>query len=320
MSLHKSLGLLFLAAPLAGCGGGGSDTADQPPATTPAASATGTASITGRITFGGEAPEAEVIRMSADPKCKELHPDGLARAPFEVGEDGGVGGVVVYLKGVAGKVTLEGAAPAQEPIQMAADPNCARMHTAPVRTEFVVVGEGGALANGFVYLKSGVQGDFPPPEAAVVLDQQGCVYHPHVIGIQVGQPLEIVNSDETLHNIHPRPKKNEEFNVGQPREGMTTTKSFSQAELLIPVGCDVHPWVRAYISVFDHPFFVVTAADGSYTISDLPAGDYEVEAIHPALDAVAGTVSVADGASASLDLAYGGGGEAAASDEGGEGE
>jgi len=115
------------------------------------------------------------------------------------------------------------------------------------------------------------------------------------------------NGDAPLHNVPPRPSVNQEFNVGQPRQGMETTRQFSEAEMMIPVGCDVHPWMRAYISVFSHPFYAGTGADGSFSIGDLPAGEYEVEAIPPQLESVTGTLTVADGESATLDLAYGGG-------------
>jgi plastocyanin len=205
---------------------------------------------------------------------------------------------------IAGKVTLEGAAPAAEPIQMAADPNCARLHATPVTTEFVVVGEGGGLANGFVYLKSGVQSSFPPPSDPVVLDQQGCIYHPHVIGIQVGQPLEILNSDETLHNIHAMPKKNKEFNIGQPVKGLKTQKSFDTAEVMVPFKCDVHKWMNSYAGVLDHPFFAVTGPDGTFKIDGVPPGSYVVEVWHEKFGTKEMNVTVAEKAAAEANFSF----------------
>jgi hypothetical protein len=205
---------------------------------------------------------------------------------------------------ISGKVTLEGTAPTQEPIQMAADPNCARLHTTPVTTEFVVAGEGGALANGFVYLKSGVQGSFPPPSSPVVLDQVGCMYHPHVIGIQVGQPLEIVNSDETLHNIHAMPKKNKEFNIGQPVKGLKTQRRFDVEEVMVPFKCDVHKWMNSYAGVLPHPFFAVTGADGAFTIDGVPPGSYVVEVWHEQLGTKEMNVTVAEKATAEANFSY----------------
>ena len=123
-----------------------------------------------------------------------------------------------------------------------------------------------------------------------------------MIAVMVGQPLRIRNSDDTLHNIHPRPTVNKEFNIGQPRKGMQVTKSFEKPELMIPTGCDVHPWMRAYISVLAHPFFAVTKEDGSYEIRALPDGEYDVEAVHSQLESATGKVSVKDGRTSRLDL------------------
>jgi len=184
---------------------------------------------------------------------------------------------------VSGTITLDGDAPEMTKIQMAADPNCARLHSSDVLNEFVVVGEGGTLANAFVYIKSGIQGDFPPPSEPVMLDQQGCLYTPHVIGIQVGQTLTVRNSDETLHNIHAMPKNNKEFNIGQPVQGLETEKVFDNAEVMVPFKCDVHKWMNSYAGVVDHPYFAVTGADGSFSMPNVPPGDYVVEVWHERL-------------------------------------
>jgi plastocyanin len=205
---------------------------------------------------------------------------------------------------ITGKVTLEGTPPKQEAIQMAADPNCARLHTTPVTTEFVVVGDGGALANGFVYVKSGLSGKFEPPAEAVVLDQQGCTYHPHVFGIQAGQPLEILNSDETLHNIHAMPKKNKEFNIGQPVKGLKTQRTFEVEEVMVPFKCDVHKWMNSYAGVLSHPFFAVSGTDGTFTIEGVPPGSYVVEVWHEQLGTKEMNVTVAEKATAEANFSY----------------
>ena len=111
----------------------------------------------------------------------------------------------------------------------------------------------------------------------------GCRYIPHVLGIQVGQTLNIVNSDPTLHNIHAIPEVNQEFNMGQPIQGMQFERTFDNVEVMVPMRCDVHGWMNSYIGVLDHPYFAVTAEDGMFDISALPPGDYVLEAWHEAL-------------------------------------
>jgi len=206
---------------------------------------------------------------------------------------------------VTGSVKLEGEAPAMDTIQMAADPNCARLHDSPVHTEFVVTGEGGSLANVFVYVKSGLDGmSFPAPSEPVELDQQGCLYHPHVIGLQVGQPLEIVNSDDTLHNIHAMPKKNKEFNIGQPVKGLRTEHTFDVPEVMIPFKCDVHKWMNSYAGVLDHPYFAVTSSDGTFELPNLPPGDYVVEAWQERLGTKEMNVTVPASGTAEADFTF----------------
>jgi hypothetical protein len=204
---------------------------------------------------------------------------------------------------IAGKVAFEGTPPGPEKIKLTADPKCAAMHKEGLDRQPVKVKDGG-VSDVLVYVKTGVTGSYPAPTEPVVLDQQGCDYHPHMLAQVAGQPLKIRNSDDTLHNIHPRPQANTEFNIGQPRKGMESTKTFDKPEMMIPVGCDVHPWMRAYISVLPHPFFAVSKEDGTYEIKGLPAGTYEVEALHPKLKGVTQKVTVKDGEAAKLDLAY----------------
>lgn len=206
---------------------------------------------------------------------------------------------------ITGSVMLEGEAPAMEAIQMAADPNCARLHEDPVMTQFVVTGEGGSLANVFVWVKSGL-GDmeFPAPSEPVLLDQEGCVYKPHVIGLRVGQPLEIRNSDDTLHNIHAMPEKNQEFNIGQPVKGLTTTRSFDIEEVMIPFKCDVHKWMNSYAGVVSHPYFAVTDPNGGFEIANLPPGDYVVEAWHERFGTQEMNVSVPESGTAEASFSF----------------
>jgi plastocyanin len=180
-----------------------------------------------------------------------------------------------------GMVTFDGEAPSASPIQMAADPSCARMHPDAAMTEFVVVGEGGGLKNVFVYVKEGLEGQtFDVPTEAATLSQEGCLYTPHVFGVRAGQTLTIMNGDDTLHNIHAMPKNNKEFNIGQPVKGLKTDKVFENPEVMVPFKCDVHKWMASYVGVVDHPFFATTDANGSYSIPGLPPGDYVVEAWH----------------------------------------
>lgn len=206
---------------------------------------------------------------------------------------------------IEGKVNLQGTAPKMEIIQMAADPYCAKYHKSPVHTEFVVVGDNGALANVFVYVKKGLEGrQFPVPSDPVVLDQQGCQYLPHVMGIMVGQKLEVVNNDDTLHNIHAMPKLNKEFNIGQPVKGLKTDKEFTTPEVMVPFKCDVHKWMNSYAGVLDHPYYAVTGTDGSYSIKGLPPGDYVVEAWQERFGTKEMNVTVGEKATAEADFTY----------------
>ena len=204
---------------------------------------------------------------------------------------------------ITGKISFEGTAPAPEKVKLNADPKCAAMHKEGLERWQVHVKDGG-LADVLVYVKSGIGGSYPVPSEPVLLDQKGCDYWPHMVTMRAGQPLKIRNSDDTLHNIHPRPTVNPEFNIGQPRQGMESNKNFDKPEIMIPVGCDVHPWMRAYISVLAHPFYAVTKEDGTFAIQGLPAGDYEIEANHGKLKSQAQKITVKDGEAAKLNFTF----------------
>ena len=208
---------------------------------------------------------------------------------------------------VMGTINLEGEPPAPEQIRMNSDPACVDLAT-DTETEYYLVGDGGGFGNVFVYVKEGLEGrTFPPPGGSVELDQQGCRYRPHVFGVRVGQTIEIVNSDMTLHNIHATPAAdggNEEFNMGQPIQGMRFERTFDAPEVMVPFKCDVHGWMNAYVGVLDHPYFAVTGPDGKFDISELPPGDYVIEAWHEELGAQTQNVTVGEGATAEVNFTF----------------
>jgi plastocyanin len=180
---------------------------------------------------------------------------------------------------VTGSVKLDGKAPAARPINMSAEPYCQKAHPKPVVPPEVVTGEGGSLANVIVYVKEDMSKySFTTPSQPVPLDQQGCMYDPHVIALMAGQTLEVKNDDQTTHNIHPMPKDNREWNKSQPPGAAPIDDSFARSEMAIPVKCNVHPWMKSYIFVFKNPYYAVTTKDGKFEIKDLPPGTYTIEA------------------------------------------
>lgn len=183
---------------------------------------------------------------------------------------------------IRGRVLFEGASPPVfKPIDFrAADPFCERHHASDARRatrEYFVVNPNGTVRDVLVYIRSGLaKREWPVPREPVTIDQSGCVYVPHVAALRVGQELAVRNSDATLHNVHTRPRVNTPFNVAQPRSGMITTRRFAAAELGVPLRCDVHPWMEAFIHVVDHPFFAVTGGEGAFELRDVPPGEYEL--------------------------------------------
>lgn len=195
---------------------------------------------------------------------------------------------------VMGTVSFEGAAPKEPPINMSAEPDCAKLHGSPVFPKVVDVTDG-KLANVFVWVKSGLEGkSFEIPSQAVVLDQKGCLYTPHVLALQTNQPFEVTNDDPFTHNVHPLPKTNREWNNSQSAGAGPVTNKFPRQEVMIAVKCNIHPWMRSYINVVDHPFFAVSGADGSFTIKGLPPGTYTIEALHESLGSKEASVTVGD--------------------------
>jgi hypothetical protein len=205
---------------------------------------------------------------------------------------------------INGTILFEGTPPAAEKINMAADPQCAAMHSDGAMTEQVVVNDG-KLQWAFIYVKDGLGSrTFPTPAEPVVMDQKGCTYHPHVLGAMVNQPIDILNSDETLHNIHAMPTKNEQFNIGMPLKDMKQTRKFTAEEIMIPVKCDVHPWMSSYIGVLSHPYYAVSGADGHFSIKGLPPGTYTIEAWHEKLGTQTASVTIGPSETKTSDFTF----------------
>ena len=207
--------------------------------------------------------------------------------------------------GIHAMVMFEGMAPDMEAIDMAAEPTCAAKYSGTPMTEEAVVGDGGGLANVFVYVKEGLDGSmsFPTPASAVVVDQNGCRYVPHVVGVQAGQDLTFRNSDGLLHNINASPSTNRGFNISQP-VNMDTNRDFGMAEVMVPVRCDVHGWMTAFVGVVDHPFHGVTGMEGGADLGMLPPGEYVVEAWHERYGMQTANVTVATGETAMVSFSF----------------
>jgi len=216
----------------------------------------------------------------------------------------GIAGNAVAGGTISGTISFEGTAPTRRALKMSADPVCEKENPKGALGEVMVVNNG-KLANVFVYIKDGL-GDrtFDPPKTPVEIDQSGCTYKPHVIGIQAGQVLQIVNNDSTLHNVHSLAKNSRQFNAAMPIKGMKIKKKFQKPEIAVRMKCDVHPWMSAYIGVTNNPFFAVSGQDGTFSIADVPAGTYTVEAWHERLGAKTGTVTVTDGGTATVDFSF----------------
>ena len=248
------------------------------------------------LTFFACGGKEEDEEEAAAPKATTSTAAGPAAAPAAAPATGGAT--------VTGKVTFTGAAPAKEQIKMDADAFCKGAHSEPVYTQEVVVNGNGTLQWVLVYVKEGVTASYPAPTTPVTLDQKGCQYHPHTFGIQAGQPLRIVNSDGTLHNIHALPKINAEFNIGQPFQKMETMKKFDKPEVPLRFKCDVHKWMGAYCGVFSHPFFATTNDQGTFEIKNLPPGNYVIEAWQEKYGAQTQNVTVSGSETKTIDFSF----------------
>ena len=204
---------------------------------------------------------------------------------------------------VSGRVLFEGEVPIPKPINFGAEQQCALMHKdkKPVN-EDLIVNSNKTVKWVLVYVKEGLTGDFPAPSTPVEIDQNGCMFAPHVSVAIAGQKVIFKNGDELLHNVRTESKINKVFNIAQPVKDMSTEKVFPEPELGIHLRCDVHFWMSAYLHVLKYPFFAVTGDDGSFAIKDLPAGTYTVEVWHEKLGTQTQTVTVADGDQKTIDF------------------
>jgi plastocyanin len=233
-----------------------------------------------------DAPPAAVVAVSS----------GRVSQPDYAGPAGNSRG-----SAVSGRVFLRGTPPAEK--QIALDPVCGHLHSAPFRTRHYITGEEGALANVLVYVKSGVQRVAVRPAPAVVLDQVGCEFQPYVMAVQAGQTFMVRNSDPVLHNVHALAMNNKERNVAQPVRGTTTGFIFPKPEVFVRFKCDVHPWMFAYVGVVDHPWFAVTGKDGAFTLpAGLSTGQYILAAAHPKAGEVTQNITVSGAAMEPIDF------------------
>ena len=196
---------------------------------------------------------------------------------------------------VTATVTFEGTPPAPQMMRLDGDPKCVSENGSSVRAdESLLVGQNQAIQNVFVYVKDGLGGyGFPVPTEPVVLDQDKCRYIPRVLGVRVGQPLSIKNSDPLLHNVRANGTINQGFNLSTPLEGVSFQRTFATKEIMVPFKCDVHGWMTAFVGVLDHPYFGTTSADGKVVLGNLPPGTYTIEAWHETLGARTQQVTIA---------------------------
>lgn len=290
------LAALSGAVVIAGCGGSEPETSPEAASEVPAETATAAEAEPEAVPPAETEPEPATPAEETAPETA-TEPPGEPTASVSPGEGG--------LAGVAGMVKYDGTRPGRKVIRMSADPKCEALHEgARVGTVDELVSANGEVANVFVYVKSGLEGKtFEKPAQPVTLDQTGCMYEPHVMGVMVEQQVDIKNSDPLMHNVHGLGKINPEFNFGQPTPGVRSV-SFRKVEPMMKVKCDVHPWMSAYIFVLDHPYFAVTDRDGKYSIPDLPPGTYTLAAAHEVYGEQETQITIPEGGGVNADFTF----------------
>ena len=208
---------------------------------------------------------------------------------------------------VAGTISFSGDIPRFPPFNMSAEPDCVALHGGRVPSDRVLVSDG-KLQDVLVWVSKGLEGKrFPVRTDEVNLDQDGCLYKPHVVAVQAGQNLNITNSDPTTHNVHPLPRENREWNKSQTSGAPAIDYAFPRPEKSIAVKCNIHPWMQAYVHVMEHPYFAVTDSSGSFEIANLPPGTYTLQAMHERLGEQEMEVTVGASESATVDFSFTGG-------------
>lgn len=204
---------------------------------------------------------------------------------------------------VVGTIRFAGKKPQAKPIDMSEDPACVAAHHGKAVDESLLISPKGGIANAFVYIKSGLEGKrFETPTTPVTIDQNGCWFHPRVLGIQTNQELQVINSDPVTHNIHPMAQINREWNHSQGAGDAPLARKFVKPEVMIRVKCNIHSWMHAFIGVVDSPYFAVSKEDGSFAIDNLPPGTYTLGIWHEELGTEERTITIAPHGKTRLDL------------------
>ncbi len=208
---------------------------------------------------------------------------------------------------IEGEVRLTGPPPAATVVDMSSAKDCAASNPRAVQTDDVLVHDG-KVQNAIVAIKDGL-GDrvFAVPQTSVTVDQRGCLFTPRVAAAQAGQPVKFLNSDPLPHNVHGTPPKSSGWNFSLGLKGAERTVDVDDPQAVVPIRCDIHPWMQAYLGVYDHPYFMVTGADGRFTLKDVPPGTYVVEAWHERFGTRTANVTVGPKETKTVTFSFGAG-------------
>ena len=267
--------------------------------------AAGCGGDSGSTDEGGEAPgvKEETAKVETPAPAEKEMPAEAAPAVEEAPAEAPA--PAANATAVAGTVKLDGTPPVMQAIANINDVKCHAAHgDDPITSERVLCGKDGGLQNVFITITNPPAGDYPAPEAPVILDQVGCMYTPHVVGVQVNQTLEVRNSDPTMHNVHRIARANGQANRMQIQGSKPLNQIFTKSEDRMRFKCDVHPWMNAFVFVIEHPFFAVTDANGAFSIAGLPAGEYDVKAWHEHYKEQMGKVTVDANGAGTVSFTY----------------